>query len=79
MDGNRGVVYKGGGSGWWVNMLVRWVRTVPRKVWVLLALVAVLMRVKRVKARVSREMERYVPYEQQVLDGFSKLKETVGK
>lgn len=77
--GSRGVVYKGGGNGWWVNMLVRWVKCVPRKVWMLLALAAVLGRVKAVKARVDRSMERYVPYEKQVLDAVGKFKETVGQ
>ncbi|KAF2834536.1 FAD/NAD(P)-binding domain-containing protein [Patellaria atrata CBS 101060] len=81
--GSRGIDYKGGGSGWWVNMLVRWAKAVKLRSWSLVIIALVLLRGKRVQSRVEnarREVERYVPFEKQIIDVARQVvKQEIGK
>jgi hypothetical protein len=80
--GSRGLVYKNGQTAWWMNMLVRWTKSVRLRTWIMLLLGIALLRVKAVKSRVERaraDVEKYVPYEKQALELAGKLKDSVLK
>lgn len=80
--GSRGLVYKNGQTAWWMNMFVRWAKSIRLRTWLTLLLGVALLRVKSVKSKVDRaraDVEKYVPYEKQALELAGKLKETVLK
>lgn len=80
--GSRGLVYKNGQTGWWMNTFVRWTKSIRLKTWLVLLLMLVSLRLKTVKTRVERakaDVERYVPYEKQILEVASKVKDSVLK
>jgi hypothetical protein len=80
--GSRGLVYKNGQTAWWMNMLVRWAKSIGLRTWLKILIGVALLRLKAVKTRVDRaraDVERYVPYEKQALELAGKLKDSVLK
>lgn len=74
LRGGEGVVYKGGGGAWWINYLVRWLRAVQKRTWLVLLLLLISLRLRVVRRRVDREIGRYKPVEQRIEGYLSPLR-----
>jgi hypothetical protein len=68
------VVYKGGGGAWWIDDLVRWVRSVRKKTLLALLLCLISLRLRGVRAKFDREIGRYKTVERRIEEYLSPLR-----
>jgi hypothetical protein len=74
LKGGEGVVYKGGGGAWWINYLVRWVRSLRKRTWLALLMCLISLRLRAVRSKLDREIGRYKPVERRIEGYLSPLR-----